>query len=68
MRVESGSDYEISMCERELLDAAWIPVSRLGSDDYPVYGVVKAFKASVMDRKTDGTLLRLNRNSSKMRK
>ena len=48
MRVESD-DFEISMCERELLDAAWIPISQIGTKDYPIYGVVKALLSTVYD-------------------
>ena len=49
MQVESNSNFEISMCERELLDAAWIPVAKVGSPDYPIYGIVKALLSTVHD-------------------
>ena len=54
MRVESGSDFVISMRERELLDADWILVSRLGSDDYLDYDVVEALLSTVSDEQKNG--------------
>jgi len=54
MRVESASNFEIAMCERELLDDAWIPVSEVGSDNYPIYGVVKALLSTVTDGQKNG--------------